>query len=810
MKRGFSKTDFRTDEKSLKALEFFEIIDLLENNACSPIGKERCRQVRPRGDLTEIRKSLSEIDELKRVDNEWGPIPPVDIRDTRDALKKIRVAGFVLDPQELINISSNIQTCHGIKRFFQTVDAPIPHLAALIDRLTVCWKIGEEIRRCLDPDGTIRDEASPLLCRLRRTIRDVRTRIQKEMERLLNHEDFKPFLRDRIITQRNGRAVLLVKPDFRGRIKGIVHDYSQSRMSLFVEPISVVEMNNDLNLLLDDEREEEIRILQRLTEGVRGQQEALWQDLEFLGELDGICAKTTLSRNLHAIRPEINETGGVRLLGARHPLLFQRKGDETVPIDIILEEDHPVLIISGANAGGKTVALKTLGLLTLMFQSGMEIPVGEGSQISVYQKIFADVGDEQSIGDDLSTFSAHLVHLNEILREAGADSLVLVDEIGGGTNVNEGAALAMGVLDFLKERGTAAVVTTHLDSLKGYGYVTPRVANVGVEFDPETLQPRYRLSYGISAPSHAFLVAEKMGVPRDILDKALQYQQKTEGSSAPMIQKLEQLQEQVNRERDRLHELQEEVAQRRDRLDGLLERIRGKRDQILSRVEERGTMLIGQTERELKRLVQGLAPLEPGKMKPQRELKEIESRFRSRFRRRERKGPRIENLRPGEWVRILDLNREGTVSKVQEGIDGVEVLVGQFKVKTSLHNLERVAGRGNDKEQASAPVPIVTSSDNAVREINVIGLTVDEALRAVDKSIDRALVESFDTVTIIHGIGSGRLRDAIRDYLKEHRAVTGFSPGDPLRGGLGVTVVQLGWDEEAAVEQQHDAHSERG
>jgi DNA mismatch repair protein MutS2 len=782
------------DEKSLNALEFFEIIDLLKKNACSSIGKEHSQLVRPGTDLTAIRKSLNQIDELKRIENESGPVPPVDIRDTRNALKKVDVTGTILGPQDLIDIATNIQTCQKIKRFFAAIDAPCPHIADVTDRLAVCKPIGEEIRRCLDPDGMIRDEASPNLQRIRATIREVRSRVQKEMERLLNQEEFKPVLQDRIVTQRNGRSVLLVKPDFRGRIQGIVHDYSQSRMSLFVEPISVVEMNNDLNLLLDEETEEENRILGRLTEAVRGEQEALWNDLESLGELDMICAKMKLSQGLQGIQPEINETGVIRLLKARHPLLFHRKKDETVPIDILLKPDDRVLIISGANAGGKTVALKTLGLLALMFQSGMEIPVAEGSHISVYQKIFAEVGDEQSIVADLSTFSARLLHLKEILREADADSLVLIDEIGGGTNVTEGSALAMGILDYLRERGAAVVVTTHLDSLKGYGYTTSGVTNVGVEFDPETLQPKYRLSYGISAPSHAFLVAEQMGVPRQILETARQYQQKTEGSAGTLIQRLEQLHVEVDQERDRVSKLQEEVAQRRDQLEGLLRKLREKRDQILLRVEERGKTLIRQTEKELIRLTENLRPIEPGEKKPQRELRDIEKRFRSQVRPSRRKASKIENVRPGEWVRIRDLNREGMVSQVQEGIDTIEVVVGQFKIKTSCDNLERVASRGDPSKKTSEPPSIVSSSDDVSREINVIGLTVDEALAVVDKFIDRALLENFETVTVIHGIGSGRLRDAVRDYLKEHRGVREFGTGDSPRGGLGVTVVQLGWD----------------
>lgn len=804
MKKGFSKADFLIDDRSLKALEFFEVVNLLEKNACSPIGKERCRQARPTAELTEINRSLSQIDELKRIDSECGPSPPVDLCDTRDALKKIRVTGAVLEPQELIDISTNIQTCQKVKRFFKKTDTLCPHLMALIDRLSVCGDVGAEIRRCLDPDGMIRDEASSNLKRLRGTIRELRTKIQKEMESLLKEEDFRPVLRDRIITQRNGRTVLLVKPEFRGRIKGIVHDCSHSRMSLFVEPISVVEMNNDLNVLLDNEREEEIRVLQRLTETVREEEEGLSQDLDVLGELDLVCAKMKLSRLLQGIQPEINESGSIRLLKARHPLLFHRKPEETVPIDLILEPDHPVLVISGANAGGKTVALKTLGLLTLMFQSGMEIPVGEGSQISVYRRVFAEIGDEQSIGDDLSTFSAHLLHLNEIFEVADANSLVLVDEICGGTNVTEGAAMAMGVLDYLRERGAAVVVTTHLDPLKEYGYATPGVNNVGVEFDPETLEPLYRLSYGTSAPSHAFLVAEKMGVSRDVLDKAGRYQQKSEGSTAAMIQKLEQLQVDVNRRRDELSELQKQVAKRRARLDELLRGIREKRDQILLRVEERGRRLLRQTEKELKELVQSLPPPEAGEKKPERKIQEIDHRFLSQVRRQGRRRARVENLKPGEWVRILDLNREGMVSDVQEATDTVEVLVGKFKIKTSLDNLRRVEGDKGASKKPLAPTATVSSSSDAMREINVIGLTVDEALPVVDKFIDGALVESFDTVTIIHGIGSGKLREAIQDYLKGHRAVRGLGCADPACGGVGVTVVQLGWDENVALEEKHN------
>ncbi|MBW2057028.1 MAG: endonuclease MutS2 [Deltaproteobacteria bacterium] len=798
------RTDFRIDEKSLEALEYYQVIDLLQKYTSSPTGREFCRRLRPQADVEAIKRSLSRIDELKRIEDEGESLPPVELREVRSVLGEARVAGAVLEPQALLDIAANIETCQKIKKFFTGIHVPFPCLKALIDGLTVCKEIGTEIRRCLDPDGTVRDEASPRLRQIRASLREVRTRIQKEMERILNQEDLQPVLRDRIVTQRNGRAVLLVKPEFRGRIKAVVHDYSHSRMSLFVEPISVVEMNNDLNLLLDKEREEEFRILEGLTGRVRERTEDLQRDLELLGELDLIVAKMRLGRTLQAIQPEIGEIGGTCLLQARHPLLFLRKRDETVPIDILLPRESSVLIISGANAGGKTVALKTLGLLVLMFQSGMEIPVAEGSRVSVYQKVFAEVGDEQSIGDDLSTFSAHLAHLDEIVREADSRSLVLVDEIGAGTNVTEGAALAMGALDCLKEKGAAVVVTTHLEPLKAYGYVAPGVTNVGVEFDPDTLEPRYRLSYGTSAPSRAFLVAEKMGVSREVLDRARSHQRKGEGPRAALMQKLEHLYLEAVREREQLQRLQRDTAERRDRLDGLIRRIRQRRDRILLRIEQRGMAMLKKTERELQELSRRGAPVEPGKRKPQTELREIENRLRLRFQVKpaKRRRSKPEDLRPGESVRILDLNKEGTVSRVHEGVDIAEVMVGQFKIKTSLYNLERVPDRGKSPEVPSPPVSMVSTSDEVRTEINVIGLRVDEALPVVDRFIDRALLQDLGSVTIVHGSGSGRLREAIRQYLRQHKAVRGFADGDPSRGGSGITVVQLGWESTAAGEEE--------
>jgi len=334
--------------------------------------------------------------------------------------------------------------------------------------------------------------------------------------------------------------------------------------------------------------------------------------------------------------------------------------------------------------------------------------------------------------------------------------------------------------------------------------------NAGVEFDPETLQPRYRLMYGTSAPSHAFLVAEQMAFPRDVLDRARQYQQETKGAAAAMIRRLEQLQEEVNREKRKLEKLEEETAQRRDQLSASVQKIRDKRADILVRIEERGRKLIGQTEKELQRLVDGLRSFEPGQKRPERQIREVEDRFRARLHRPRRKRTKVENLRSGEWVRVLDLNREGTVSQVQEATDTAEVLVGQFKIKTSLDNLERVRGKTGASDSGSSPTPVVSSSDEARHEINIIGLTVDEALPRVDKFIDTALLANLETVTVIHGSGSGRLRDGIQSYLRTHKAVTGFEPGDPIRGGMGVTVVRLGWDRKAAVNEQPEDHPQAG
>jgi DNA mismatch repair protein MutS2 len=468
-----------------------------------------------------------------------------------------------------------------------------------------------------------------------------------------------------------------------------------------------------------------------------------------------------------------------------------KEGDRTVPIDIHLSGYSKALIISGANAGGKTVALKTIGLLSLMAQSGMHIPAMEGSEIPIYHSIFADIGDEQNIRENLSTFSAHILSLIRILEKSDQFSLVLLDELGVGTNAREGSAIGIGVLDYLIDRGATVVVTTHLDELKAYGYLNKGATNVAVAFDSETLEPRYELIYGNSGSSNAFVVAEKLGFPKAVLDLTTKYYCDQGSGASQFIRDIEGLQEDLRKEREGIGSLKKEIQGHRDRLRELVGRIRERRQQVLQEFEDKGRTILVQTETELKRIVAEVAKGEDGKAKmPKAELKRVRERFFLRLRSRDRKGVRVVGLRAGDWVRVLGLNRVGIVREVYCETKKADVQVENVRVRVPLHDLERSEAQLNEDTMENEGLKYEAAIERGVRsEINVVGLTVEEALPVVDKFIDNALFGGLEVADIIHGAGTGKLREAIGEHLKHHRNVKRFGPKDVMNSG--VTVVEF-------------------
>ena len=786
------------DDRSLRALEYYHLLEILKTFSISPLGRKRCEALRPSKDLPWIQSRLTEVIELKEILETIGDLPIGELKDIEDILRRLEVEGSVLSVQEVIDIYKQMVLCKGLRRFFHKLEkSKAPHLQEKVSKLSSLKNLEKEILQAINLKGEILDRASSTLSEIRRRLKTVREKAKGVLEHLLHREDLQPIFQEQVITLRNGRYVLLIKSDSKHRLEGIIHDQSQSRMTFFFEPIQVISFNNEINILMGDEKEEEYRILADLSKKLRGEMQSLWADFEMLGEWDLLYAMAKLSIRLMGVQPVLNEDGKIEMKEARHPLLTLQKGDQVVPVHLRMGDGIRGLIISGANAGGKTVALKTLGLLTLMVQSGLPIPVAEGSQAGVFQDILAVIGDEQNIEENLSTFSSHLLHVNQSLEKAGPHSLILLDELGVGTHASEGCALAMGFLDRFRETGASVVVTTHFDHLKAYGYLHSDVENVAVEFDEETLQPKYTLSYGTSGLSNAFLVAEKLGISERVLQTAKQYQDGGEQGLSQALEALERMRADTEKQRLQVLTIKEEVGRERQRLRELLDGIKKRRHEIFVQAEEKAKKSAQEVEEELKEWV-----------RKKKEEKAFLSNFRLNIDRREIQAVREKyfpsikkgrshgipvGLKIGDRVRILSLRSDGILMKMEGPLKRAEVMTEKGKVQTVLSDLVRMTDEEERKEIEIPKAQISPKGDfqEPPSQLNIIGLTVEDALPKVDKFIDQALVHGLEKVVIIHGMGSGRLRNAVGKYLNEHRGVKGIAPGDVMRGGSGVTVVEL-------------------
>ncbi|MGZ3493994.1 MAG: endonuclease MutS2, partial [Thermodesulfobacteriota bacterium] len=686
--------------------------------------------------------------------------------------------------------------CRALRRFFERLEnVRAPRLQEKISRLSYQKTLEKEILQAVNIKGEILDRASPALLDIRHRLGGAREKAKGVLESLLHQEYLQSIFQEQLITIRNGRYVLPIKSDAERRLDGIIHDHSQSRMTYFLEPFQVVPLNNEINLLMGEEKEEEYRILADLSDKVRGQRLNLLNDFEILGELDLLYAMAKLSIRLKGVSPLLNENGQIEMREARNPLLTLQRETQVVPIHLRMGDGHRILIVSGANAGGKTVALKTLGLLTLMVQSGLPIPVAEGSQVGIFQDIFAVIGDEQNIEENLSTFSSHLLHVNQILEKAGPHSLILLDELGVGTHAQEGCALAMGFLGRFREKGASVVVTTHFDRLKTYGYLHPDVENVSVEFDEKTLEPKYRLAYGSSGLSNAFLIAEKLGISAEVLEAARRHQDGSDEEVRLALASLERLKRDAERERLAALKMKEEIGLERERLKKIVETIRERRLEIHAKAEEKARKAIQKVEEELREWVRLRKEEKSPPSLRHKELQEIKDKLLPSFR---KKGPSAiqGGLKVGERVRIESLRSDGILTNVVKPLNRAEVVTDKAKVTAPLSEIVQVEEeKGKEETAQKSQVFLKGTASTSTREpssqLNVIGLSVEDALSQVDKFIDQALLHGLEKVQIIHGVGSGRLRSAIGQYLKEHRAVKSFSPGETLKGGRGITIVEL-------------------
>ena len=789
----------RMREESFRVLEYDKIRQLLAGMTVTVPGRECAAQLLPLQGQPLIETALQETSEIMERMAEAGSPPLGGLQDLREPLRFLQAEGTWLQPEVLLQVLSSLEAAAACQRYF----APVVGQGLLAEsarQLHPCRELAAEIRASIGQRAEILDSASFLLGELREDIRQLRNRIKKSLERLLNNEALAGVFQEKIITERSGRYVVPVRADHRGRIKGFIHDESASGQTLFLEPANVLDWNNDLQTLLREEKREEERVLQRLAIAVRGQSSELAGNQEILARFDLRAAAARFAQRCSAVVPKLAAKPVIDLRGARHPLLlFQPDGrprqDPAVPIDLRLPGDRTTLVISGPNTGGKTVALKTVGLLVLMVLSGLPIPCEEESRLHLFSQVFADIGDEQSIEENLSTFSGHLTRVRRILAAADADSLVLLDEVGTGTDPAEGGALAMALLDLLRQRGARTIVTTHLNLVKSYAFLEDGVENAAVEFDSQTLAPTYRLHYGIPGASSAFTIARRLGLPEELLSQAESYLSGGEKEGLDLLERLNRLRKVQEQDLAEARILKQRAQQERERRKKLLAEVEDERQAILEKARRRGEQLVREADRKLKGLFKDLRDSggEGATVKQQAELsgslREVGESFSPLREKKARSERQPQEVLVGELLRIVALGVDGEVLRLLG--DEAELSVAGKKVRQPLAKLEQYRPPRFATPGKRTAVRSNVERDGFQPRLLLVGKRVDEALPLLERFIDDALLHGVNEVEVVHGSGEGILRKVVREFLSGHRGVVSFHAGDVAQGGDNITVVGL-------------------
>ncbi len=789
------------DQKALETLEYHKIIQRLAERCHFSASREKALALHPSTDREEVESLQVETAEAVRL---LTYHPGTTIGGARDLRPLVEDAtrGILLEPEGLLKVKYSLVAARDLKRFMADVEKEYPHLLEISSRLPGSLGLVDAITRAISDEGEIKDSASDDLARIRQDLRLQHDRLRERMESMIHSSQISKYLQETIFTQRGGRYVLPIRADAKGKVRGIVHDKSASGATLYLEPERVVEANNRHRQLKVDEREEERRVLSALSGLVGDHGKALKDMVETQAHFDLALARGRFAGDLDGHRPTLHpfpekrqgKHPGVvlRLYSARHPLLPR---DEVVPIDVSLDEDTYALIITGPNTGGKTVTLKTVGLLACMAQSGMHIPTASGSEISLFENVFADIGDEQSIEQSLSTFSSHITNIIHILEEANPRSLVILDELGAGTDPQEGAALARALMNHILERGITTLVTTHHPALKAYAHTTPGVVNASVEFDLETLQPTYHLTVGLPGRSNALAIARRLGLGEDIVSEARRKINPADVKADDLLDEIrrqrnmaEEARQAAENARREAEEMQQELAQR-------LQDIENERYQILEEARRSAREEVEQLRNEVLHIKERVnQDKDPGE-----ELQEVEDKLEQveeelsrpvESRRPDVVPPRKEGpILVGSRVYIRSLDQKGVV----ESLDGgqAEVQMGNMRVRADVEDLEPTGEEVREGRETTSTVRKPKDVSSPGTELDLRGQRVDEALRNLEYYLDRAYVAGLPWVRIIHGKGTGRLRSAVRKELKTHPQVDEFERGDLNEGGDGVTVVNF-------------------
>ncbi|WP_035121423.1 endonuclease MutS2 [Cohnella panacarvi] len=785
--------------KALHTLEYDKIIQKLAAAAATSLGREEAEKLYPSQELRVVERRLAATDEAARAIALKGSPPFGGITDVRASLYRAKLQGM-LQPAELFEIAQFIMGSRRLNKFISSADEELtlPLLTDLCEPLTDFKAIEDEIRRCVDEQGEVLDSASPELASVRRDIRINAGRAREKLESLIRSSSVQKMLQDALITQRNDRYVIPVKAEYRSHFGGIVHDQSGSGATMFIEPEAVVQMNNKLRELTLKEQQEIERILRKLTEAVGERADLLTGDVELIGQLDFIVAKASLAHSMMATLPAVNDEGKLLLRRARHPLIDQKN---VVPIDIELGDDYSAIIVTGPNTGGKTVSLKTIGLLSLMAMSGLFVPADEGSVLCVFDGIYADIGDEQSIEQSLSTFSSHMTNLISMLGQVTSRSLVLLDEVGAGTDPAEGSALAIAILEHLHRIGCRMIATTHYSELKAYAYNREGIINASMEFDVATLRPTYRLLVGVPGRSNAFAIAERLGLPKSIIEHARGEVSEDELKVDTMIASLEQDRRTAESERKLAERLRLDVEKLQQQIADERAKFQEQKAKLMDEAREQARLSVAKAKREAEDIIAELRQLAQDEGASVKEHKLIEARKKledaipapAERASRAAAGGKAVKIEPGDEVKVLSLGgQRGHVVELSGNQEAV-VQLGIMKMKVALADLDPVRQQASakTKQQAQATVVKRSRDENIRTELDLRGTTLDEAILEVDRFLDEAFLSNLGQVYVIHGKGTGALRTGIQEFLRRHKHVKSYRIGSFGEGGAGVTVAEL-------------------
>ncbi len=778
-------------------LEFNKVKEQLQKKVASSLGREKVANLIPSTQYEEVVKWQEATDEATTVLRLRGNVPLGGIFDVRPSVKRSEIGG-TLSSNELLDVASTIYAARQVKQFIEQVvedeDLQLPIITEHIEKLMPLPEVEQTIKMSIDENGTVLDGASDQLRGIRQKLRSTESRIREKLESLIRSSSAQKMLSDAIVTIRNERFVIPVKQEYRSAYGGIVHDQSSSGATLFIEPQAIVTLNNELQEAKVKEKQEIERILIALTVQVAEVANELRQNVYLLGELDFMFAKGRYSHELKASKPKMNDRGYIKLVKAKHPLIAQ---EDVVANDIELGDQYTSIVITGPNTGGKTVTLKTLGLFTLMAQAGLQIPALDGSEMAVFKHVFADIGDEQSIEQSLSTFSSHMVNIVDILQKVDHESLVLFDELGAGTDPQEGAALAISILDQVYEKGARVVATTHYPELKAYGYNREGVVNASVEFDIETLSPTYKLLIGVPGRSNAFEISKRLGLSAEVIERAKGYIGSETNKVENMIASLEDSRRQSEHELEEAEELRKEAQKLHKELQSQIIEFNEKRDKLYEKAEEKAQATVKAASEEAEKIISDLRKMSQKNHALVKEHELIEARKRLEDAvptlEKSKKKPAApkkqeRTLQAGDEVKVLSWGQKGTlVERVSN--NEWQVQMGIMKMKVKEKDLEYIS---SPKPVETKPLATVKGKDYHVNlELDLRGERYENALIRVEKYIDDALLANYPRVSIIHGKGTGALRKGVQEYLKNHRSVKNIRFGEASEGGSGVTVVEF-------------------